>query len=109
MDPWSNDPDSLLSEALIVWTGYGRSTWPDLDDERVMRRFGASKAAELLPQLRELGLDVFEPDRWVEPNPDVYSCRDTQGPSVRRPHLTDGALRALLWCRASRAEAPGNL
>jgi hypothetical protein len=55
------DP-SLLSAAIILWTGWGSSISPERDEKWLVDRFGSEMAAELLPAIRRLEDEFYESD-----------------------------------------------
>ena len=43
-----------VGEAILVWSGWGRSSWPARNDELVTKRVGRETAATLLPLIRQV-------------------------------------------------------
>jgi hypothetical protein len=94
----SGDP-SLLSTAIVVWTGRGQLSWPQPDDTRVVDRFGTDVAATLLPQIRELK-DEFYASEASLVVADLKEMGDVAAAQFRKKHpeLSEDAIQALAWC-----------
>src|SRR5689334_11725817 len=60
--PMTADEWNRLGEAIVVWTGWGRSSFPSRDEARLANHFGPGVAAELLPLIRELEDDFYSSD-----------------------------------------------
>lgn len=93
MDPIGTPSAAEISEAIIVWTGWGDSNRPARDELRLVERFGEDRARDLLPTLRRLEDEFYESDarftlpillRW-ETRPPHDSAGFT--PSSRRMQL----------------------
>jgi hypothetical protein len=88
-----------LSAALIVWTGWGQTPWPQRDEQRLTHQFGTDATADLLPQLRKLEDDFYATDaRLVAP--DLETMARIAADEFRRlhPEISDDAVQALTWC-----------
>lgn len=87
-----------LSEAVVVWIGWGTSSWPVRDDARVLDTFGHDTALDLLPTLRRIEAEFYESDA-------KYTVRDltemgevaAERFRIAHPEISDDALRALSW------------
>jgi hypothetical protein len=91
--------DASLSTALISWTGWGLTAWPQRDEQRLASQLGADAAAELLPQLRRLEDDFYASNaRYIAP--DLAAMGRTAADDFRRlhPEISDDAIEALTWC-----------
>jgi len=89
----------LLSEVVVVWTGWGETAWPARDEERVAHRFGGASAAELMPEVRKLVDNFYASDaRFVVA--DLKAMGDAAAADFRRlhPDITYDAVAALAWC-----------
>jgi hypothetical protein len=88
-----------VSDALVVWTGWGRTSWPKRDERRLAEVFGEAMAVELLPLVRRLEEEFYESDtRFTAP--DLRSMRNDAKARFRdlHPELSEGAIKALAWC-----------
>lgn len=88
-----------LSEAIVVWTGWGTSAWPDRDEARVVDAFGEDFALDLLPAIRRAEEEFYESDaRYTVEN--LAEMGDVAAERFRRvhPEIRDDAIRALAWC-----------
>ena len=92
------DP-ALLSEAIVIWTGWGSTIEPWRDEKRLVDRFGSEMAAELLPAIRRLDDEFYESDArdkvaGLKEMGDVAAQEFRQ----RHPEISDEAVEALAWC-----------
>jgi hypothetical protein len=90
---------SLVSQAIVIWTGWGQATWPVRDEARVVKRFGVDTAADLLPRIRELAREFYSSDAR-DVIADLKEMGDVAAGEFRRAHpeLSDEAVQALVWC-----------
>lgn len=91
----------LVSEAIVVWTGYGDPTTssPIRDERRIVEHFGSELAVELMPVLRDLEDEFYQSDaKWLAH--DVVTMGDTAQRDFvhKHPELSAEAARALAWC-----------
>jgi hypothetical protein len=93
----SEDP-ARISRALVVWIGKGESAWPDHDDARLIRNFGADDAAELLPALRAIEDEFFESDAR-DRVADLGEMARAAAAEFRdkHPEIAEDAIDALAW------------
>lgn len=94
----TTDP-GLISEAIVVWTGWGETAWPTRDEARLVERYGSDTAQKLVPMLNELHRQFFESDAALKV-PDLSAARDVAAGRFARlhPDLTPEAVTALAWC-----------
>ena len=90
---------SLVSQGIIVWTGWRETSRPARDEARLVERFGAETAADLLPRIRELE-DYFYASDARFTVADLTEMGDVAADHVRKAHpgVSDEAVRALAWC-----------
>jgi hypothetical protein len=96
----ADQPDpAQLSTALIIWTGFGQTPWPQRDEERLVRHIGADAAIELMPQLRKLEDDFYATSAW-QTAPDLPAMDRQASEDFKRnhPEISDEAVNALAWC-----------
>lgn len=88
-----------LSEAIVIWTGWGDSAWPIRDETRVVDAFGGDLALDLLPAIRRAEEEFYESDARYTVE-DLARMGDAAVERFRRAHpeIRDDALRALAWC-----------
>lgn len=95
------DPDRL-SEALVIWTGFGETPAPDVSDARLARRLGAAEAARLLPRLRSLLTEFYDSDASRFTKDVAGMAALAAAPFAdRHPELSDMAIEALAWSYAN--------
>lgn len=88
-----------LSQAIIVWSGWGDSPWPVREESRLIDAYGKERAAELMPQVLAKADLFYESDaRFVAR--DLAEMGDRAIADFRREgtELTDAALEVLAWC-----------
>ncbi|MDQ2838907.1 MAG: hypothetical protein M3Y89_16055 [Actinomycetota bacterium] len=89
----------LISEALVLWSGWHIKSWPDRDDERVIDRYGRDAALDLLPVIHRLADEFYESDaRYFAA--DLIEMGNQAEDRFRGLHseLTEEAVGALGWC-----------
>lgn len=88
-----------VGEAILVWSGRGRSSWPSRNDDLVAMRFGQETAATLLPLMRQLEDKFFASDaRHTAADLAEMARISPQQFMAKYPELPDDAVRALAWC-----------
>lgn len=88
----------LLSEALVLWIGYGVQPIPKRSAERLDARFGEGSSAVLVPVLRHLLTEFWEHDasKRLE-DPQEIREAVVQPFREQHPELSDDAVEALYW------------
>lgn len=89
--------DSLLiSSAIVVWTGHGKTRWPQPNKSRLIDEFGVEEAERLLPIIQALEKEFFTSDagRTIA---DIGEVGRVAAEQFRQhhPELTDEAVKAL--------------
>jgi hypothetical protein len=88
-----------LSEAIVLWTGFGVTTYPQRDEDRVRKRFGDDATAALLPLLKALEEDFYTSTAYnrVPRLADMarQAASEFRG---RHPELSVEAVDAFAWC-----------
>lgn len=94
----AHDPETI-SEAIVMWTGWGDTAWPARDDQRLVDRFGSDARADLLPVVRQLEAEFYESDAHLTAR-DLVAMGMEAGDLFQRlhPELSRDAVRALVWC-----------
>lgn len=88
-----------ISDALIAWTGWRRTSWPQRDELRLAEEFGSEQARELMPKLRELEEEFYSSDaRLVASSLAEMGQMASEQFRCRHPELSEEAVRALAWC-----------
>ncbi len=88
----------LLSRAIVVWTGWGETSWPVREQGRLTLRFGREAAVRLLPRIRELEDEFYASDAPFTIS-DLHQMGEAAADRFRRlhPEISDDAVRALAW------------
>lgn len=88
-----------FTEALLVWTAYGRDVMPRRDDASVISRFGSEAASELLPQIRSLVDEFYLSDAKLTAVDLGEMARVAiEEFKAKHPEVADEVLKALAWC-----------
>lgn len=94
------DPSAeSLSEAIVVWTGYGVTSYPQRDERRVAEQFGVEAAVELVPLMAALQEDFYTSTAY-NTVPGLAEMADQAASEFRERHrdLSDDAVKAFAWC-----------
>jgi hypothetical protein len=88
-----------VSEAIVVWTGWGETSWPAREEGRLVERYGPENARELAPVLSDLYRQFYESDAAIKV-PDLSAATKVAADRFARlhPELTAEAVKALAWC-----------
>jgi hypothetical protein len=88
-----------VGEAIVVWSGWGRASYPSRDEEALANRFGKEVANELLPMIRELENDFYSSDaRHTAADSAEMANISAEQFTRKHPELPADAARALAWC-----------
>ena len=88
-----------ISEAVVVWTGYGSTASPRRDERAFVEAFGDEGALDLLLMVRRLEKEFYASDaRHTAPG--LKEMGDAAAAQFRalHPELSQDAIRALAWC-----------
>ena len=90
---------SLLSNAIIVWTGWGEASRPARDEARLIEQFGDEQATNLLPLIRELEDEFYASDARFRVE-GLKEMGDVAADQFRNAHpeLSRDAIKAFAWC-----------
>lgn len=99
MEPVGVHDSAALSEAIVVWTGWGETSRPARDERRFAIRLGDDSAVALLPVVRILEDEFYGSDAHLVAA-DLVEMGRTAGERFRRmhPELSDDAVKAFEWC-----------
>jgi hypothetical protein len=88
-----------ISRAVVVWTGYGTTSWPQRDDDRLVAAVGSDAALDLLPIVRRLEDEFYESDARHTAR-DLAEMGNLAAAQFRDRHseLSDAAVAAFAWC-----------
>lgn len=88
-----------LTEAFVVWTGWGSDIIPRRNDDAVVARFGSRAASELLPQVKLLMDEYYSSDaRWVAADLIEMGVMATEEFKVKHSEVNVDVMKALEWC-----------
>lgn len=90
--------DPRVSEAVVIWTGFGRRSFPSLDESRVEQRFG-DLATDLISLVRGWYYDFYESNAR-EVAVDIAEMGLLASDRFRslHPEASAEAVEALAWC-----------
>ena len=88
-----------LSAALVIWIGWGETTWPSRDDQRIVNAYGADRALDILPSLRALEDDFYKSDANLNVA-DLVEMGQVAATQFREnhPEIDYLGIAALIWC-----------
>ena len=87
-----------INEALILYTGYGSSTFPRARTPQLVARFGEADATELKERILELMAELQQPMAESEKRSrKSVTERAIEQLQPRHPELDEAGLRALAW------------
>ena len=95
----NNIESSLLVEAIVIWTGWGRDMTPSREDSILVNHFGVEVTAKLLPTIKSLEDDFYSSDaRFVAD--DLQEMEKLSSEQFRKKHLgiADEIVRSFAWC-----------
>lgn len=87
-----------VTRAIVVWTGWGRTAWPDRDEAALVAEFGAELALGVLAEVRRLE-DRFYSSEASKVAPDLTAMAEQAAAEFRETHPDVGeeAVQALAW------------
>jgi hypothetical protein len=88
-----------VSDAIVVWTGYGSTASPRRDERALVEAFGEEEALDLLQMIRRLEEEFYASDaRHTAPG--LKEMGDVSAAQFRslHPELSEEAVQALAWC-----------
>ena len=92
---------SLLSEAIVEWTGKALALRePDRETSRLVERFGREDAQRVVRALRKLQVEFDETERLPGETRWLAADRAAAVFASRHPELSRAAVEALRWCYA---------
>jgi hypothetical protein len=53
-----------VSDAVLVWSGYGETSWAARDEGPLVARYGEHRALDLLPLVKTLECEFYESDAY---------------------------------------------
>jgi hypothetical protein len=97
VEAMTSDP-ALVSKAIVVWVGWGKTPIPWTDDQRVVKQFGEELARLLLPEVNRLSRDFFSSDAHTRVRDLAEKGRvAAEQFRSRHPEISDEAVKALEW------------
>ena len=91
------DADDDINDALVVYTGFGKSPFPRARSADLVTRYGAEQGADLkariLALMEELGQPILDEKRSKK----SVTERAIEQLRPRHPELSDTGLKALAW------------
>jgi len=94
-----NLEDELLTRAVVVWTGWGRTPTPARDEGALVDAFGEEVGLELLLRVRALDDDFYRSNANYEAA-DLAAMGEQAAAEfhVNHPEVGEEGLRAFAWC-----------
>ena len=88
-----------VAEAIVIWTGWGNTTYPIREETELVKHFGKSVAEKLLPIIQELETAFYLSDaRHIAI--DLADMAKMASAQFRKkyPEIPEDAVSALAWC-----------
>lgn len=91
--------NTSISAAIVVWTGWGRTSWPQRSEQRLIDVYGPALAAELLPRIKQLEDEFYSSDaRHTTDTLAQMGERAAEQFRLSHPEISEEAIGALAWC-----------
>ena len=88
-----------LTEAVKIWTGWGREFKPCRDDSILMNHFGDKIASELLSIVKFLAVEYDASEaKYTAPNLVEMGRLASEDFRRKYPEIPDEIVQALEWC-----------
>ena len=88
-----------LVEPVRIWTGWRATPSPSRDEARVVQRYGAAKAAKLLPVIKSLEDDFYASDaRFTAVDLQQMATLASEQFVQKHPGIDNEIVEALAWC-----------
>ncbi|HEX3627105.1 MAG TPA: hypothetical protein VH280_16975 [Verrucomicrobiae bacterium] len=89
----------LIVEAVLLWTGKGKSPCPRRDEQALRTRFGSEIATKLLSVIKSLEKEYYMSEAWkVASNLQDMGRMATEEFKKNHPDIPDRILEAFAWC-----------
>jgi hypothetical protein len=99
MDQINPSEIPLIIEAVLLWTGWGKSPSPKRDDQALLTRFGSETGAKLLSIAKALEKEYYMSEAWkVAANLQEMGKMATEEFKKNHPDIPDKILQAFAWC-----------
>jgi hypothetical protein len=90
---------SQLIEAVFIWTGRGRDTWPNRNDSLVINHFGPELGAKLLTTMKVLADDFYSSNA----NQIAHGVQEMAKMAAdhfrqKHPEIPEEIIEVLAWC-----------
>ncbi|HEX3745318.1 MAG TPA: hypothetical protein VHW09_15345 [Bryobacteraceae bacterium] len=88
-----------LTEAVLIWTGYKKSTRPLRDNALVLQRFGPEAGAHLLAAVLHLKDEFYQSDaRHVAADLPEMARLSVEQFRRKHPEVAEEIAQAFAWC-----------
>lgn len=96
------EPSSeTLSKAIVVWTGFDVTKWPQRDESRVVEHFGVDAAVDLVQLITALEEDFYTSTaHQTVPGLAEMARQAASEFRERHPEISSDAVEAFAWCYA---------
>jgi hypothetical protein len=99
MDRLNNVESSQLTEAVLVWTGYGRDKTPRRRADLLLaEHFGPELAARLLPLIKSLKDDFYLSDARQAGDLEEVGNLAAEYFRMKHPGIAEEVVKAFTWC-----------
>ncbi|HEV2328518.1 MAG TPA: hypothetical protein VGY56_06995 [Verrucomicrobiae bacterium] len=95
----SYNVNSSLTEAVVLWTGWGKNPSPKRDDLSLTTRFGSEVASKLLLVVKSIEKEFYKSEAWkVAKDLNEMSKMATDDFKKDHPEIPDAISQAFAWC-----------
>ena len=99
MDKINPSDFSQLIEAVLIWTGWGRSIVPQRNDILLVNNFGAETASKLKPIIKSLEDEFYSSEaRNIAANLEEMGKMAAEQFKSKHPEIPDQIVKAFAWC-----------
>ena len=90
---------TLLTEAVVLWTGWGNNPTPKRDNLALTKRFGPEASSRLLPIVKSIEKEFYKSEAWkVAKDLTEMSRMAIADFKKNHPEIPDAILQAFAWC-----------
>ena len=86
-----------INDALVIYTGYGKSPFPRARGGDLLTRYGAERGAELKARILALMTELGQPILDEKRSKKSVTERAIEQLRPRHPELDESGLKALAW------------
>lgn len=91
--------NELVSDAVVVWAGWGKSPFPTRDLKSLVTEYGNEIGQRLIIQIHELENSFYSSNaRFEAPNLVDMGEQAATEFRTKHPEISEDAVKAFAWC-----------